>query len=94
MRAHAIIDETAFKKNVITAKGNTGASVPFLNDSSCESVIKPCTNGKQRKCCRIPHNSVSSDIVQKLITRGKFNYWLDYVVKICSDQSTAHRSRK
>lgn len=51
-------------------KGKTNASVPFLNDTSTDTIIKPSMNGKQRKCCQIPHSAISKDVLQKLIERG------------------------
>ena len=65
-----VIDERVFKKHIIEAKGRTGASVPFLNDTSSDNVIKPSINGKQRKCCQIAHSSFSPELLQRLIDRG------------------------
>jgi hypothetical protein len=67
-----VVDEHVFKKHVIEAKGRTGASVPFLSDTSIEQVIKPNLNGKQRKCCQILQSSISPNLLQRLINRGTF----------------------
>ena len=47
MREEITIDEVSFKKMVELVKGKTNASVPFLNDTSTDTIIKPSMNGKQ-----------------------------------------------
>lgn len=70
---HMDVDEKVFKKHVTSANGRVDASLPFLNDSSTDTVVRPRLNGKQRKCCQIPHSSISKDLIKKLIERGKHN---------------------
>ena len=71
MKKHVVFNVKDLKKMVTNAGGNTTASLPFLNDTSRDTVLKPSTNGKQRKCFQIPHSSLSDTIVDKLINRGK-----------------------
>ena len=65
------LDEAKFKKAVKEAGGNIWASLPFLKDGCSDTVLKPSENGKQRKCITIPHKAISTDIIEKLVDRGK-----------------------
>jgi helix-turn-helix protein len=67
MRDHVLIDETHFKKVIAASNGKISASIPFLNDVSSDNIVKPQVNGKQRKCCQIPHSAISEPLLQKLI---------------------------
>ena len=64
-----VVDQNEFKKLVLSAKGSIKASLPFLNDVSQETVVKG-SNSWQRKCYRVPHSSISSSTIKKLIGRG------------------------
>ena len=65
------LDETKFKKAVKEVGGNIWASLPFLKDGCNDTVLKPSENGKQRKCITIPHKAISTDVIRKLVDRGK-----------------------
>ena len=61
---HMDINEKAFKKHVVSANGRIDASLPFLNDLSTDTLVRPRQNGKQRKCCQIPHSSINKDLIK------------------------------
>lgn len=71
MSAHVCIDVKEFKKKVTKAKGKNRASLPFLNDTSTDNIVTPTINGKQKSCSQIPHSSISNDVLNRLINRGK-----------------------
>lgn len=73
-----IIEEKEFQQEVTTTNGKTGASIPFLNDISCDHVIEV----QSRKCYQILHKctSISSEVL--LIDEGKFVMSNTTIVKI------------
>ena len=72
MKVYVDFCEKDFKKHVRNSKGKVNASLSFLDDNSTDVVVRPRQNGKQRKCCQIPHSALSQNIIHKLIERGKW----------------------
>ena len=82
LRVHTEVDERELREAVKAVGGNLKASLPFLKESSTSDVLKPTENGKQRKCCTIPHAVLSRNIIAALIDRGK-NIYLYYSPNTC-----------
>ena len=74
LKNYVDICEKDLKKHVKSANGKVDASLPFLNDTSRDAIVRPRHNGKQRKCLQIPHTSLSEDVIKKLIARGRHFY--------------------
>ena len=82
LRVHTEVDEHKLREAIKAVGGNLKASLPFLEESSTSDVLKPTKNGKQRKCCTIPHAALSRNIIAALIDRGK-NIYLYYSSNTC-----------
>ncbi|XP_019860089.1 PREDICTED: uncharacterized protein LOC109588352 isoform X8 [Amphimedon queenslandica] len=66
MREFVTVNESKLKKELTAVGGKTGASIPFLNDTAISCSVTTI-NGKQRKCCQIPHASISHGILKKFV---------------------------
>uniref|UniRef100_A0A1X7UJT3 Uncharacterized protein n=1 Tax=Amphimedon queenslandica TaxID=400682 RepID=A0A1X7UJT3_AMPQE len=69
MREFVTVNESKLKKATAVG-GKTGTSIPFLNDTAIPCSVTTI-NDKQRKCCQIPHASISHGILKKFVNLGK-----------------------